>query len=77
MGNKAGKLISYLTSGIWFALFVYEVNILGDWFWDVVPEKTLLTILLTLQGGLTIAIPVLLWKLEQQTTGEAPQPYIS
>lgn len=73
LGDNTKKVISYLTTlGIGPGLIVYEVTILGDWFWDVVTQKTIFTLLLSLQVGLTVAVFVLAqeWKFKQQTKGE-------
>jgi len=80
LGNKTRRSISYLAAlGIGPGLFVYEVTgVLGDWFWDVIPGKTVFTVLLIVQGCLTIAAPILVNKwVWQQTTSEASRPYIT
>jgi hypothetical protein len=80
LGNKTRRSIFYLAAlGIGPGLFVYEVTgVLGDWFWDVIPGKTVFTVLLIVQGCLTIAAPILVNKwVWQQTTSEASRPYIT
>jgi hypothetical protein len=63
LSDVVRKLISYpipLVTGP--GLIAAEYVIAGDWFWDIITQKTVLTALLLVQVGLTVTVFVLAQK---------------